>query len=127
MEILRQNQAYPVNVLKINYEYCAINYYAEGERNDLGEPSRILLKRADNILCSIDPIVKMLGYIGQTGLRDIVMQGIVERSLFVMTLLANQVILPGDVVSDCGGTSYDVLKVYNFETHKEAFLRLINR
>lgn len=126
MEFKRRNRVYPVDVLKIDYEYCIISYYEEGERNDLGEPSRVLLQRADNVKCSIDPIISMPSYIDQTGLRDILKQGIIERSAYIMTLPTNQIIEPGDIITNYDSVKYDVLKIINFHTHKEAFLRKVN-
>jgi len=113
-----------VDVLQIDYEYCTISCYIEGTRNDLGEPTHTLVQRATNVKCSIDPLNRTS--IRQRGLRDILPQGIIERSLYIMTLSAEQAIEPGDLVTDYDGTSYDVLHILNWHTHKEAFLRKMN-
>jgi len=123
---MKRNRVYPVDTLKIDYEYSTISYYAVGLRNDLGEPTRVLLKRADNIKCTIDPIIRLPGYINQSGLRDIITQGIIEKSAFLMTISANEVIMPGDVITNSDNVSFDVLQVTNFHTHKEAYLRKVN-
>ena len=125
MEFKKRNRMYPVDVLKIDYEYCTISYYAEGERNDLGEPSRVLLQRADNVKCSIDPITRIPSHIDQTGLRDILKQGIIERSAYIMTLSSNQVIESEDIITDYDNVKYDVLQIINFHTHKEAYLKSV--
>jgi len=115
-----------VDVLQVDYEYSTVSYYVEGTRNDLGEPSRTLTQRAANIKCSIDPLNQTPSYIRQSGLRDILRQGLIERTMYVMTLLANQTIESGDVVADYDGKMYDVLHVANWYTHKEAVLRHMN-
>ncbi len=120
------NRVPAVDVLQNDYEYCTISYYVEGSRNDLGEPTRTLTERATNVRCSIDPISKSPSYIGKSGLRDILRQGVVERTAYIMTLLAEQTIESGDVVSGYDGSSYDVLHVVNWYTHKEAFIRKID-
>lgn len=124
MEFNRSNRIYPVDVLKIDYEYCSISYYVDGARNDLGEPSRILLKRADNVKCSIDPIIKKPSY--ANGIRDITIQGIIEKAAYIMTLSANQTIECGDIITNCDNVSYEVLHVINFYTHKEAILKKVD-
>ena len=121
-----RNRISAVDVLQIDYEYCTISYYVEGARNDLGEPSRTLTQRTTNVKCSIDPINRMPTYIRQSGHRDILRQGIIERTAYIMTLSADQTVGPGDVVTDYDGTIYDVLHVINWYTHKEAFLRKMN-
>ena len=124
MEFNRSNRIYPVDVLKIDYEYCSISYYVDGARNDLGEPSRILLKRADNVKCSIDPIIKKPSY--ANGIRDITIQGIIDKAAYIMTLSANQTIEWGDIITNCDNVSYEVLHVINFYTHKEAILKKVD-
>jgi hypothetical protein len=124
MALIARNRSTSVDVLQIDYEYCTISCYTEDTRNDLGEPVRDLVQRATNVKCSIDPLSRLS--IRQRGLRDILPQGIIERSLFIMTLYAEQAIEPGDLVTDYDGISYDVLHVLNWRTHKEAFLRKMN-
>lgn len=122
MALTARNRSTSVDVLQIDYEYCTISCFTEDTRNDLGEPVRDLVQRATNVKCSIDPLSRT----SIRQMRDILPQGIIERSLFVMTLYAEQAIEPGDLVTDCDGISYDVLRVLNWHTHKEAFLRKMN-
>jgi hypothetical protein len=126
MGLNARNRASAVDVLQVDYEYCAISSYAEGARNDLGEPSRTLIEQATNVKCSIDALTRTPSYIRQSGLRDVLNQGIIERAVFIMTLAANETIEPGYVVTDYDGTIYDVLHVINWYTHKECFLRKMN-
>lgn len=121
-----RNRIPAVDVLQIDYEYCTISYYTEGARNDLGEPSRTLTERATNVKCSMDPLSQTPSYIRQSGLRDIVRQGVIERTVCIMTLSTDQTIELGDVVTDYDGSLYDVLHVINWYTHKEAFVREMN-
>jgi len=126
MALLPRNRVAPVSVLQVDYEYCTISYYVEGSRNDLGEPSHTLSERATNVKCSIDPLTQVPTYIRQSGLREVLRQGMIERAIYIMTLLADQTIEPGDVVTDYDGTDFDVLHVIEWYTHKEAFLRKMN-
>ncbi len=126
MTLNARDRVSPVDVLQVDYEYCTISYYIEGTRNDLGEPSRTLTQRTTNVKCSIDPINQVPTYIRQSGHRDILRQGIIERTAYIVTLSANQTVEPGDVVTDCDGMIYDVLHVVNWYTHKEAFLWKMN-
>jgi hypothetical protein len=126
MGLLPRNRFAPVSVFQVDYEYCTISYYLEGERNELGEPSRTLTQRATNVKCSVDPLTRTPTYVRQSGLRDVLRQGIIERAAYIMTLSADEIIEPGDVVTDCDGIDYDVLHVINWHTHKEAFLREMN-
>ena len=126
MALRARNRVSPVDVLQFDYEYCTISYYAQDSRNDLGEPNRILTQLATNVKCSIDPLTQTPGYIRQSGLRDILRQGIIERSLYIMNLSSDQTIDPGNVVTDYDGVTYDVIHVLNWYTHKEAFLRKMN-
>jgi hypothetical protein len=112
-----------IDILKTDYEYCDIKYYTEGNRNDLGEPQGTLTTRSTDVKCAIDPLTRMPSYVRQSGLRDMVRQGIVERALFIMTSSADEAIEPGDVVVDYDGTTFDVLHVIRWYTHTEAFLR----
>ena len=82
-----RNRVPAVNVLQTDYEYCTISYYTEGTRNDFGEPTRTLTERAANIRCSIDPLNQTPSHIRQSGLRDILRQGLIERSVYIMTLI----------------------------------------
>ncbi len=122
MELTARNRSTSVDLLQIDYEYCTISCYTEGTRNDLGEPARTLVQRATNVKCSIDPLNRT----SIRQMRDILPQGIIERSLYIMTLHVEQTIEPGDLVTDYDGISYDVLHVLNWHTHKEAFLRKMN-
>ena len=112
-----------VDVLPVDYEYCTISHYVMGPRNDLGEPSRALVQRATNVKCSIDPLARTPSYIGRGGLRDVLRQGIVERSAYFMIVWANQTIESGDLVVDYDGAVYDVIYVADWHTHKEAFIK----
>ena len=76
-----RNRIPAVDVLQIDYEYCTISYYVEGARNALGEPSRTLTERATDVRCSIDPLNQTPSYIRQSGLRDILRQGVIERAV----------------------------------------------
>jgi len=119
---LRERNRHPsVDILQLDFEYCTISYYTEGARNDLGEPARILKQRSTNVKCSIDPFTRISG-----GSWEIQQQGIIQRANYIMTLSAEQTIEPGDVVTDYGGISYDVLQILNWYTHKEALLRKMN-
>ena len=126
MALNARNRISPVDVLQFDYEYCTISCYIQGSRNDLGEPSRTLTQRATNVKCSVDPLVRTPPHVRQAGLRDVIEQGVIERSLYVMTLPADQAIESGDVVTDYDDVTYDVLHVVNWYTHKEAFLRKMN-
>lgn len=126
MTLDARNRVSGVDVLQVDCEYCTISYYSEGSRNDLGEPSHTLMQRANNVKCSIDPVVRTPGYITRSGLREVLRQGIVEASVFIMTLSADETIEPGDVVTDYDGTDYDVIHVFYWYTHTEAFLRKMN-
>ena len=121
-----RNRVPTVDILQIDYEYCTISYYVDGARNDLGEPSRTLTERTTNVKCSIDPLKQTPSYTGQSGLRDVLRQGLIEQTVYTMTLLAGQTIEAGDVVTDYDGTVYDVLHVANWYTHKEAYIRRMN-
>ena len=126
MALDARNRVSAVDVLQIDYEYCTISYYVEGARNDLGEPSRTLTQRAANVKCSIDPLNQTSSHIRQSGLRDVIRQGVIERAIYIMTLLADQSIENGDIITGCDGKTYDVLQVSNWYTHKEAVLRQMN-
>ncbi len=123
MALNMRNRVPTVDILQIDYEYCTISYYVDGARNDFGEPSRTLTERAANVKCSIDLINQTPSYIRQSGLRDVLRQGLIERTVYIMTLLANQTIEAGDVVTDYDGVVYDVLHTVNWYTHKEAYIR----
>ena len=112
-----------VDILPVDYEYCTISYYVGGARNDLGEPSRSLTQRATNVKCSIDPLARAPSYIGRSGLRGVLRQGIVERLAYFMIVSASQTIESGDVVTDYDGAVYDVVCVTDWRTHKEAFIK----
>jgi hypothetical protein len=116
----------PIDTLQTDYEYATIKCYVEGQRNDLGEPARTLTQRATNVKCSIDPLLQTPGYIARSGVRELLRQGIIEATVYLMILSADQTIEPGDVVTDYNGTDYDVLHVIMWFTHKEAFLRKMN-
>ena len=126
MALQARNRANPVDVLGVDYEYCSISYYVEGTRNDLGEPERTLTERASNVRCSIDVLTRVPAYIRRSGLREVLQQGIIEATVHLMILSADQNIEPGDVVTDYDGTTYDVLHVIDWYTHKEGFLRNMN-
>jgi len=123
MALNARNRVPAIDVLQVDYEYCSISFYVEGSRNDLGEPSRTLTQESTNIRCSIDAMARIPTYVRQSGLRELLRQGIIERSVFIITLSANQTIEPGYVVTDYDDTMYDVLHVINWHTHKEGFLR----
>jgi len=126
MALCAKNRVPAMDVLPIDYEYCTISCYAAESRNDLGEPIRTLTERATNVKCSIDPLNRIPSYVKQGGLRDILRQGMVERVVYIMILLADQTVESGDVVADCDGVVYDVLHVSDWRTHKEAFIRKAN-
>ena len=115
-----------IDVLQIDFEYATISYYLEGARNNLGEPSRTLTERATNVKCSIDPLSRLPTYIRQSGIREILRQGIIDNAAYYMVLAAAQTIEPGDVVTNYDSDTFDVLHVVNWYTHKEAFLRKMN-
>ena len=126
MSLTARNRIAEIDILQVDYEYCTISYYAEGSRDNLGQPSRTLTQRATNVKCSIDPLVRLPTYIRQSGLRETLRQGMIEQSTYFMIVAASQTIEPGDLVTDYDDTTYDVLHVVNWHTHKEAFLRKIN-
>jgi len=126
MAFRNRNRVKPFDVLRTDYEYCTIKYYVEGERNELGEPSHTLRQRGKNIKCSIDPIIRIPSYISQTSIRNILQQGIVEGSAYIMTLWFNQAVEPGDIVVDYDNVTYHVIQVINWYTHKEVYLKKIN-
>jgi hypothetical protein len=126
MGLKARNRVSPANVLAVDYEYATINYYVEGSRNELGEPEHTLMQRVTNVRCSIDPLTRAPAYITRSGLREVLQQGIVEASVFIMTLSADATIESGDIVTDYDGTDYEVIHVINWYTHKEAFLRKMN-
>lgn len=121
-----KNRIPSINILQIDYEYCIISYYSEEARNDLGEPTHILMERGSNIKCSIDPINQTHTYIRKNGVRNLLRQGIIERNLYIMTLLVDQAIERGDIVSDYDGINYNVLYVANWHSHKEALIGKID-
>ena len=121
-----RNRVSSVDILQFDYEYCSISFYGQSGRNDLGEPNRVLTLRSTNVRCSIDPLNRVPAYVSQDGLRDVLRQGIIEHSLFIMTLSSEQIIEPGDIVTDYDGVYYDVLHVLNWYSHKEAFIRKVN-
>lgn len=126
MALTARNRVPSIDVLQVDYEYCNISYYAEGARNDLGEPSRILVKRAENVKCSIDPLANMPAYINHGGMNGIGTQGAVRNSTHYMIVKGDQAIFQGDLVTDYDNVTYDVLYVTEWQTHKEAFLRKIS-
>lgn len=126
MALNRRSKVSIIDVLQIDYEYCTISYYVEGSRNELGELNRTLTQRATNVKCSIDPIDKIPNYVRQSSLRELVQQGIIEQSAYIVILSANQTIEAGDVITDYDSTIYDVIHVINWYTHKEALLRKVN-
>lgn len=111
-----------IDVLRIDYEYCKISYYSEGDINDFGEPSRTLTQRATNVKCSIDPLIRLPTHISQSGRYEVLVQGIETRSVHLLVVNASVSIEPGDVVEDDSGLTYDVIHVVNWQTHKEAFM-----
>lgn len=115
-----------IDLLQTDYEYCTISYYVEGSRNDFGEPTRVLTQRANNVKCSIDALTRTPAYITRSGLRDMLQQGIVEATVYIMVLSTDQTIEPGDIVTDYAGTIYNTIVVFNWYTHKEAFLRKLS-
>jgi len=126
MGLKPRNRVSAMDILQVDVEYCTISYYAEGSRNDLGEPDRTLTQRTTNVKCAIDPLTRMPTYIGHSGLRKMLQQGIVEQAAFIITLSADDTIDPGDVVTDYAGAMYNVLYVVNWYTHQEASLRRMN-
>lgn len=127
MAIKARQRVPAVDVLQTDFEYCTVSYYAEGTKNNLGEPTRTLTQRATNVRCSIDALTRAPAYVTRSGLRDVIQQGIVESNAYIITLLMDATIEPGDVVTDCDGVNYDVIYVMNWHTHKEAFLRKVTR
>lgn len=109
----------PIDILQMDYEYCTISYYVQDTRNDLGEPLKVLVQRAENVKCSIDPL-----YSGQTRAIQGLPQGQVEQSTHLLVVPADQIVCAGDIVTDYDGNNYDVLFVATWWTHKEALLRL---
>ena len=116
-------KAQPVDVLQTDYEYCTIKCYVEGSRNDLGEPSRVLEQRATNVKCAIERLGHLTSSANRySKLYAMFRQGIVDKPTYIMTLLASQTIIPGDIVIDHSETAYNVVHVINWHTHKEALL-----
>lgn len=125
MVLTARNRVDPVDILQVDYQFCNIYYYAEGTRNQLGEPSRTLTLRSGNVKCSIDQLVGLPTYVRQAGIRQQIRQGMEHQTVFFMIVNTRITIEPGDVVTDYDGTSYDVLHSVSQGTHKEAFLRKI--
>ncbi len=122
MSLRERKRICAIDVLQNDFEYCTISYYSSKVNNDLGEPEGILTQRGTNVKCSIDILP---GGSNKKG-YDISSQGYTEDITYYMVLSAEQVIEKGDIVTDYNGTRYEVLFVFNWYTHKEAFLRKIN-
>lgn len=125
MTLTARNRIAPIDILQVDFEYVTISYYAEGSRNQLGEPSRTLTQRSTDVKASIDQLVAMPTYVIQAGIRRQIRQGLEHQTVFFMIVQTSVTIEPGDVVTDFDGTNYDVLHSVNQQTHKEAFLRKI--
>ena len=126
MALAARNRVEALNILSVDYEECSISYYAPGIRNSIGEIGRNITVRATNVVCAIDPLVKVPTYIRQSGIREILRQGIIDSSTFIMIVAAGQTVQSGDVITDYDGTTYDVLHYVQWRTHAECFLRKIN-
>lgn len=106
---------------------CTISYYAEGSRNDLGEPSRTLTERASGVACNLQPRSRSLAYEFPQFVRIQDQQGIIQRTTHVLFLQADQSIENNDVITDAGGEKYTVAWVLAWKRggknhHKEALL-----
>jgi len=123
-----REQPEAVDIFKSGFcEYVDVKYYAEGERNDLGEPARTLTTRDSDVKCDIQVLVPGATYIRQAGIREQVRQGIIDQSTHIMFVNAGTTLLAGDVVTNYDGDNFDVLFVNDqLFTHKEAFLRRIS-
>ncbi len=106
---------------------CTISYYAEGSRNDLGEPSRTLTERASGVACNLQPRSRSLAYEFPQSIRIQEQQGIVQRTTHILFLQAGQSIEDNDVVTDSNGDQYTIAWVLPWKRggrihHKEALL-----
>jgi len=104
-----------------------ISYYAEGSRNDLGEPSRTLTERDSDVPCRLEPRSQRLSYeFPQRILRQRA-QGLVDLTTFIITLSAGQTIQTNDIVTDSDSVNYTVAAVNIYGTHhKEGLLSRIS-
>jgi hypothetical protein len=126
MSLMGRKRVSALDILQNDYEYCIISYYEEGTRNELGEPTRVLVQRATNVKCAINSMVRTTKYASLTSSYELTEQGIVEETTHHIIVTADQIINAGDVVTDYDGVNYDVLLSVDWQTHKEAFLRKIN-
>jgi len=106
---------------------CTISYYAEGSRNDLGEPSRTLTQRASDVACNLQPRSRSLAYEFPQRIRIQDQQGVIQRTTHILFLQAGQSIEDNDVVTDADGATYTVALVLPWKRggrihHKEALL-----
>jgi len=117
----------PVSILQTDYEYCDVLYYAEGSRNDLGEPERTLTLRSSDVKCSIDPVSGGVpGHITRSSGWSMEKQGLVSRTTHILTLNQGTVIEAGNVVRNVGNEDFEVLHVADWHTHIECLLRKSN-
>lgn len=122
MSIKPRKRVGAIDILQNDFEYCTISYYSESSINELGEPNRELKERDSNVKCSIDAVPK--GLSNEKG-YFMALQGYAEDITNYMVLNAEQEVEKGDIVTDYNGTTYKVLSVYDWHTHKDVFLRKI--
>jgi len=102
---------------------CTISYYAEGARDDLGQPSRTLTERASGVPCRLELRSKSLRYERPERLRLMERQGTVEVTTHFLYITAGQLILVNDIITDEDGSTYTVgLIARRGNSHKEALL-----
>ena len=126
MSLMGRKRVCALDILQNDYEYCTISYYVKGPRNELGEPTRVLMQHATNVKCTINSMIRTPKYASLTSSYEMATQGIIKETTHHIIVAANQVINAGDVVTDYDGVNYMVLLSVNWQTHKEAFLKKIN-
>lgn len=101
----------PVDVLKFDYEWCSISHYVIDGQNEIGEQTKSLVGRTENVKCAIDVI-------GQRQYN--LTSGTYTKDLYVITFNAGTSIKEGDIVTDSDGFQYTILFVNDLNTHIEA-------
>lgn len=99
-----------------------ISYYAEGARNDLGEPARTLTERAANVPCRIEARSRILSYEFPQRIRFQREQGLIEQTTHIGFLGAGQTVEAHDIITYLTEDYTVATTVPHGNSHKEILL-----
>lgn len=100
-----------------------ISYYAEGARNALGEPSRTLTARDEDVPCSLQARSPKVQFEYTTINRARDQQGTSFIPTKVLIVKRSQTLNDGDIITDADDNTFIVARVESIgRSHKEAIL-----